>query len=57
VGHAVDVVQFGLAVPRLAVVQQPAHPPRLLSGVHTEGKEIKGTSMTWCKPLSLIGLL
>ena len=41
VWHAVDVVQFGLAVPRLAVVEQPSHPPCLLSGVHTEEKDIQ----------------
>lgn len=35
--HAVDVVEFGLAVPVFAVVYQPAHPTRLFGGVHAAG--------------------
>lgn len=36
VRHATDVVQFGLAVSGFTVVDQPAHPARLLGGVHAE---------------------
>lgn len=36
VRDAVDVVEFGLAVSVLTVVDQPTHATRLLGGVHTE---------------------
>lgn len=39
VRDAVDVVQFGLAVPALAVVDQPAHPAALFGGVHAARRE------------------
>lgn len=39
VRDSVDVVEFGLAVPVLAVVDQPAHPTRLFGGVHTARRE------------------
>lgn len=34
VRRAVDVVEFGLAVPGFAVVDQPTHSTRLFGGVH-----------------------
>lgn len=34
VGDAVDVVEFGLAVPVFAVIYQPPHSPGLLGSIH-----------------------
>lgn len=41
VRDAVDVVEFGLAVSVLAVVDQPAHPAGLFGGIHA-GRREKG---------------
>lgn len=38
---AVDVVEFGLAVPVFAVVDQATHPARLSGGVHAARKHIE----------------
>lgn len=45
VGHAVDVVQFGLAVPVLAVVDEAALPLALPRGVHAVEAKNKKVSI------------
>lgn len=38
VRHPVDVMEFGLTVAVLTVVDQTAHAPRFFRGVHTRGR-------------------
>lgn len=41
VRDAVDVVQFGLAVPVFTVIDQPTHSASLFRGVHAVGKKVE----------------
>lgn len=51
VRHAVDVVQFGLAVPTFAVIDQSSQAVGLSGGVHAGGEGGRQRVVTWTERL------